>query len=180
MHRAPSPLQLSVEGAWAQVSLSPRAEESENCSLKLGEYNLLAPQKKKMDGTFGFIKILLHGQEARQPGRRVHSSKLTLLVRWGRSGGEVFTKGWRYDKERENSLERARKTELLWRTALSAATVLEAGRRKKLQWINQLLIQSFSSRTLILSGRIRGRIKQWTNEHISNTWLEVIKDYSTS
>lgn len=112
MHRAPSPLQLSVEGAWAQVSLSPRAEESETCSLKLGEYNLLAPQKK-MDGTFGFITFLLHGQEARQPGRRVHSSKMTLLVRWGRSGEEVFTKGWRHDKERENSLERARKTALM-------------------------------------------------------------------
>lgn len=40
------------------------------------------------------------------------------------------------------------------------------------QWFSSWII-------LILSG-LRGRIKQWTNEHISNTWLEVIRDYNTS
>lgn len=110
-----------------------------------GWVQLACSSEKEMNGTFGFIKFLLHRQEARQPGRRVHSSKLTLLVRWGRGGEEGFTEGWRHDKERENLLERARKTELLWRSALSAAAVLEAARRKKLQRINQLLIQSFSS-----------------------------------
>lgn len=86
------------------------------------------------------------------------------------SAGAQWQRAWGFIRDPKEERGIARKLLLSLRT----------GGKKKLQPINHLLIQSFSPWIILILSVRRGRIKRWTNEHISNTWLEVLRDYSTS